>query len=132
MSGRTVGRADHTHLKTHSRATRPLCFRYHGIAHATNDRALGATSQMERRERLKRLIAQRDGEVDLDLPTTDQLMVEEVAVQKVRTAGYQEGCCLDKAGYAACTVMSRPAAPRCCALGAVRRLQHSCCLRALP
>ncbi|GLC45347.1 hypothetical protein PLESTB_000312800 [Pleodorina starrii] len=38
--------------------------------------------EMERRERLKRIIAQREGEVDLDLPTTEQLLVEEVAVQK--------------------------------------------------
>ncbi|GIL66866.1 hypothetical protein Vafri_20334 [Volvox africanus] len=38
--------------------------------------------EMERRERLKRIIAQRDGEVELDLPTTEQLLSEEVAVQK--------------------------------------------------
>ncbi|KXZ52453.1 hypothetical protein GPECTOR_9g497 [Gonium pectorale] len=39
--------------------------------------------EMERRERLKRLIASRDGEVDLELPTTTEAMVtEEVAVQK--------------------------------------------------
>ncbi|EFJ41018.1 hypothetical protein VOLCADRAFT_84238 [Volvox carteri f. nagariensis] len=39
--------------------------------------------EMERRERLKRIIAQRDGELDLDLPTTEQTLVEEVAVQKL-------------------------------------------------
>ncbi|KAG2441873.1 hypothetical protein HXX76_003480 [Chlamydomonas incerta] len=47
--------------------------------------------EMERRERLKRIIAQRDGEVDLDLANTsvtDQV-VEEVEVQKEKF--YTEG-----------------------------------------
>jgi hypothetical protein len=46
---------------------------------------------MERRERLKRIIASREGELDLDLPTTTTdagVMIEaEVAVQKVRSPG---------------------------------------------
>lgn len=76
--------------------------------------------QMERRERLKRLIAQRDGEVDLDLPTTDQLMVEEVAVQKVRPAGDGDGCWSCRRGEAACTTMLLPAAPLWWAIKPVR------------
>lgn len=43
---------------------------------------------MERRERLKKLIAEREGQLDmLDLPTAnDQMVVEEVQVQKVSRA----------------------------------------------
>lgn len=42
---------------------------------------------MERRERLKRYIAEREGivDLDLDLPTAiDGVLVDEVQVQKVR------------------------------------------------
>lgn len=39
--------------------------------------------EMERRERLKRFIAEREGQIDLDLPTAnDGVIVEEVQVQK--------------------------------------------------